>query len=385
MATEPSSGRTATGVEDSTQPSTSSTSGRGGRTSSAGMPSNGSASATATRPPGLEHARAATPASAPGASSLPISWATCIGKIASGWRVSRSSSRASAASAVTGSERARGALGAGGDQVGLDVHGHDLVPAGRQVQGHTAGAGAHVEHRAAALGGQLAPQRQVGRVGRALHVVPGGRRSAAPGLRDLAPVQVHRPGSRGSRWCARTRAGRPCRARGSRRAPSRGSPGRPRRCPRPARGPGGPRPARPAQVGPDPARHVRDQAGHVDALVVELAPVQRLQPLGVHRQRQARHRHAVGHLQVEEGHVHLGPRAVLAAEVASCSPGSPGGCRGPRPGTGGSRSAGLHGAVAGAVGHQRGVAEHPFGLAQSAHLPASPRSASSSRRSSSAV
>ena len=41
-----------------------------------------------------------------------------------------------------------------------------------EVERHPAGAGADVEDPTAILGGQLAPQRQVGAVGAALEVVP---------------------------------------------------------------------------------------------------------------------------------------------------------------------------------------------------------------------
>ena len=75
-----------------------------------------------------------------------------------------------------GDERAHrqavGALGQRGQQVGVDVERRDLVAGAGEVERHAPGAGADVEHRAAGLVRQLAPQRQVGDVGAALDVVP---------------------------------------------------------------------------------------------------------------------------------------------------------------------------------------------------------------------
>ena len=63
------------------------------------------------------------------------------------------------------------------EQLRVEVEADTRVPAPGQVQGDPAGAAAEVEHRAAGRGRQLLPERQVGRVGAALDVVPDHRRA----------------------------------------------------------------------------------------------------------------------------------------------------------------------------------------------------------------
>src|SRR4051812_3069352 len=78
-----------------------------------------------------------------------------------------------------------------GEQRRRAVERDDRVPARREVQGDTAGAGADVEHRAGLPSGELAPQRQVLGIAGALDIVPddlGHMRARARGHAKLLPA-----------------------------------------------------------------------------------------------------------------------------------------------------------------------------------------------------
>jgi hypothetical protein len=59
-----------------------------------------------------------------------------------------------------------------GEQVGIAIERDDLVSPPREVERHATGAGADVEDRPAGQRGELAPQRQIGRVRAAFEIVP---------------------------------------------------------------------------------------------------------------------------------------------------------------------------------------------------------------------
>ena len=101
------------------------------------------------------------------------SWTVCIGTRIRPKRASpRSNAWASARTVRIAQPLGAGARGQLGEQRAVEVERGHRVAGARQRQRHPAGAGADVEHRAGLRGGQLAPQRQVGRVGAALDVVP---------------------------------------------------------------------------------------------------------------------------------------------------------------------------------------------------------------------
>ena len=101
------------------------------------------------------------------------SCSVCIGTAISAKRArERRSRRRRRARSRPPAPAARGALGEHGEQLAVAVERGDVVPVAGEPQRDAARAGADVEHRAARLARQLAPQRQVGVVAAALDVVP---------------------------------------------------------------------------------------------------------------------------------------------------------------------------------------------------------------------
>ena len=158
--------RTAVGWERKRQPSASPVSG-GGSSISASKLSSVSAMASATSPPGATARRAEA--------KKPLALGQQLDRLHR-----HGDEREDALAGVEGRgvgddgahRQAVGALGQRGQQVRVDVERRDLVAGAGEVERHAPGAGADVEHRAAGLVRQLAPQRQVGGVGAALDVVP---------------------------------------------------------------------------------------------------------------------------------------------------------------------------------------------------------------------
>ena len=140
--------------------------------------------------PGRRRRAAAPPAWArwPGRSGAPRSKAACVGRVGS-----------------DGQLAPRGALGRARATSRVGVDAHHLVPAARQVERHPAGAAPEVEHRAAGARRPARARAEVGRVGRALHVVPGGgwpgprsrhvarRSGSATGRRARGPAPAGHP------------------------------------------------------------------------------------------------------------------------------------------------------------------------------------------------
>ena len=124
--------------------------------------------ASASRPPGASARRAE--AKKPWRSGS--SWIVCIGTAI---RLTGASSAKSAASAaIVAICRSPRTLSQHGEELGVEVERGDRVAGGGERERDAAGAGADVEDPVRGLGRQLVPERQVGRVGAALDVVPDG-------------------------------------------------------------------------------------------------------------------------------------------------------------------------------------------------------------------